>query len=387
VGTLEPDGGVAAGIGFLLAASVYVGLAAGVFRRAGLRNASTVLWVLALLFLVGGEVLVVDDSIWRSVVVAATALAVGALALPLAEPRLWLAGSALGVSTTALVLLAQVQPWLDEGEIGRDTALASGSCTLALLGLAALVWGREPFRDLSTVVWSAGIVALLSTERVLLDDWRTTAVCAALTGAVAAIAAHPLGEVRLWNAGCVLVGTTSVLVVGLLTPPSHLLVASEAPAGGLWVLVGCLAAIVGVALSAAARELRIGIAVVAGGIALYAVSLGILEIAERVSGASVETDFERGQTAVSGLWALVGLVLLVAGLLRGSAAIRYGGLALFGLSLAKIFLYDLSSLSSLTRAFSFIVVGGLLLAGGFFLQRLSDRLGPAYARGTTSPDS
>ena len=70
------------------------------------------------------------------------------------------------------------------------------------------------------------------------------------------------------------------------------------------------------------------------------------------------------------------LAALVAGLLRGSAAIRYGGLALFGLSLAKIFLYDLSSLSSVARAFSFIFVGGLLLAGGFFLQRLSDRLGP-----------
>jgi uncharacterized membrane protein len=50
---------------------------------------------------------------------------------------------------------------------------------------------------------------------------------------------------------------------------------------------------------------------------------------------------------------------------------------LFGLSLAKIFLYDLSSLSSIARAFSFILVGGLLLAGGFFLQRLSDQLGPA----------
>jgi hypothetical protein len=72
------------------------------------------------------------------------------------------------------------------------------------------------------------------------------------------------------------------------------------------------------------RDLRLGIEVIAGGIALYALSLGILEVAERVSSASVETDFERGHTAVSGLWALVGLGLLVAGLLRGSAAIRYG---------------------------------------------------------------
>jgi uncharacterized membrane protein len=102
----------------------------------------------------------------------------------------------------------------------------------------------------------------------------------------------------------------------------------------------------------------------------------LLEIAERVSTASIETDFERGHTAVSALWAFVGLGLLLLGLLRGSALVRYGGLVLFGLTLAKIFLYDLAELSSIARAFSFIFVGALLLAGGFFLQRLSDHVGP-----------
>jgi uncharacterized membrane protein len=115
---------------------------------------------------------------------------------------------------------------------------------------------------------------------------------------------------------------------------------------------------------------------VSGILALYAASLGILELAERLSSASVETDFERGHTAVSALWALLGLALLLTGLLRRSGLLRYSGLALFGLSLAKLFLYDLASLSSVARAFSFIFVGALLLVGGFFLQRLSDRLGP-----------
>lgn len=62
--------------------------------------------------------------------------------------------------------------------------------------------------------------------------------------------------------------------------------------------------------------------------------------------------------------------------MRGSAVVRYTGLALFGLTLAKIFLYDLAELSSIARAFSFILVGTLLLTGGFFLQRFSDRVGP-----------
>jgi len=377
IALLTPDGGRLAGLGLLLVAASYVALTAGVFSREGFRNAATILWSLGLIVLVGAEALLIDQDIALVVAVAGTALGCAALARPLREMRLWLAGGALALVTTAAALLAQVQPWLDEGEIARSVAISSGACAVALIGIAALVWGREErWRDLATVAWAAGVVSVLATERVLLDDWRATAVAFALTGAALGLVAQPLRESRVWSAGCVIAGATTVIVIGLLTPPSHLLVASGGPADGLWVLLGCLVALVVVGVTCRDRDLRLGIEVIAGGIALYALSLGILEVAERVSSASVETDFERGHTAVSGLWALVGLGLLVAGLLRGSAAIRYGGLALFGLSLAKIFLYDLSSLSSVARAFSFIFVGGLLLAGGFFLQRLSDRLGP-----------
>jgi uncharacterized membrane protein len=96
-----------------------------------------------------------------------------------------------------------------------------------------------------------------------------------------------------------------------------------------------------------------------------------------VSGASVEADFERGHTVVSALWALIGLAGLVYGLVRGSKVVRLAGLGLFGVSLAKIFLYDLSELSSVARAASFIAVGGAILAGGAVLQKLSARLDDA----------
>ena len=42
-----------------------------------------------------------------------------------------------------------------------------------------------------------------------------------------------------------------------------------------------------------------------------------------------------------------------------------------GVSLAKIFLYDLANLSSVTRALSFLAVGAVLLLAGFFYQRLT----------------
>jgi hypothetical protein len=364
------------GIGLLVVTVAMLGLAAGVFRMSALRNFATTLWALGLISLIGAEGLLISDGVWLATAIAATAFAVGAVAQPLRESRLWLAGGSLAVVATAVVLLYQVQPWLEESELVRRLAIATAACALTAFGLAALRWGEERWRDLVTVLWAVGILALLATERVLLGDVRSTAVAIALTGGALALSAHPLGESRLWMAGAIVSGVTTVATIAALTPPAHLLVASEAPADGLWVLVCCLVGIAVVAATAREETARVALEVIVGGVAVYALSLGILEIAERVSTASVETDFERGHTAVSGLWALVGLALLVVGLLRGSSAIRYGGLALFGLSLAKIFLYDLSSLSSIARAFSFILVGGLLLAGGFFLQRLSDRLGP-----------
>ena len=109
----------------------------------------------------------------------------------------------------------------------------------------------------------------------------------------------------------------------------------------------------------------------AGGLAVYGLSLLILELVERISAASLQTTFQRGQTGVSAFWGLLGLALLYVGLKRGWRAVRIAGLALFPIVLAKIFFFDLPSLSSITRAFSFLAVGFVLLLGGFFYQRLA----------------
>jgi len=71
---------------------------------------------------------------------------------------------------------------------------------------------------------------------------------------------------------------------------------------------------------------------------------------------------------------VLGLAALYLGLKRRSARMRLAGFVIFGVSLAKIFLYDLSELSSITRAFSFLAVGAVLLFGGFLYQRLSAEL-------------
>jgi uncharacterized membrane protein len=118
-------------------------------------------------------------------------------------------------------------------------------------------------------------------------------------------------------------------------------------------------------------RLRRGLAWLAGVSAIYGVSLAVLGAVTWLGTADVTTEFQRGHTAVSAFWGLVALASLYVGLTRRLPAIRVAGFALFGLTLGKIFLYDLSTLSSVTRALSFLAVGAVLLLAGFFYQRLA----------------
>ena len=67
-------------------------------------------------------------------------------------------------------------------------------------------------------------------------------------------------------------------------------------------------------------------------------------------------------------------MLLYAGLRRRRHDVRVGGFVVFGLIVAKVFLYDLRNLDSVARALSFLAVGALLLVAGYFYQRLTGQL-------------
>jgi hypothetical protein len=268
------------------------------------------------------------------------------------------------------------------GELLEPDRLA-GTAMIAVAAvygiLAALAQRERRLRNLSTAMWIPALPALLAGEALLLES-RGIVVAFAATSVALAWLGRRIGERRLAIAGLVTLGTTTVVTVAALAPPTHLLAASTAPARSAWALAACAAgigAIAGLSSRSAGRRL----AWIGGGLGLYVASLVILEVAQRVSTSSVQTDFERGHTGVSALWGAIGLALLLAGLLRRSRPLRLGGLALFGVSLAKLFLYDLSALSSITRALSFLAVGGLLLAGGFFLQRLDSRTDEPPERG------
>ena len=64
-----------------------------------------------------------------------------------------------------------------------------------------------------------------------------------------------------------------------------------------------------------------------------------------------------------------GAALLAAGFLRKITTLRWLGLALLTLSIAKVFLYDLRELSQGYRILSFLGLGALLLGVSFVYQR------------------
>lgn len=82
---------------------------------------------------------------------------------------------------------------------------------------------------------------------------------------------------------------------------------------------------------------------------------------------------QQGQALLSSLWALAGVAALVVGLVRDSRALRLGAFALLGVTVAKVFAYDLAALTSLYRVGSCIALGLLLLAGAFAWQRIRPR--------------
>jgi hypothetical protein len=265
--------------------------------------------------------------------VAALATSVGLAAASAAElldndPRAWaFLVLAAGYGVTAVALLSR----------RRDFASALGIAALAL-AFPASVW-------LLDGTW-------------LVFAWATT-------GAVLAVLAQY--EERLEYGAIAYLGFALVHTLVMEAQPNDVFVTQQHPGSGLLAVLLVLA---GFGVFAYFRETsRTPLLWACGALGLFAVTLAILEASERAGG-SVSTAFQRGHTAVSAVWAIVGLALLILGL-RRSRALQLGGLVLFGISLAKLFLYDLAYLSSVTRAFSFVAVGMLIMVGGFFYQRMA----------------
>ncbi|MEO0963645.1 MAG: DUF2339 domain-containing protein [Planctomycetota bacterium] len=149
---------------------------------------------------------------------------------------------------------------------------------------------------------------------------------------------------------------------------------------GAWPVANWLALAYGVPAVAAGcvayvERLRRPVLAQAGGVVSLVMVFVWVSLATRQAFVGGDLRFEThdvGQAesyAYSAVWVGLGLTLLVAGLWRRAAWLRYGSLAVMLIAVGKVFLVDAATLEGLLRVLSFFGLGLSLLALGYVYQR------------------
>jgi uncharacterized membrane protein len=299
-------------------------------------------------------------------IVGAAALTAGLACEAAADRRLTEEGCAALIVSFALLVAGGVI--LAPTMRGDGFVLVGIGALYVALAAAALARAR---RDTSTLLWTLGLAGAAVGEAVLLEGVWLVLAYSASAAALAAVSVW-ISENRLQVGALVYLSAGAALALVAEAPPSHFVTATPHPGAGVPTLLLVIAATAVLAWSLGWNErYRLQAIWTAGALSVYAASLAILEAVQRISPEGVHTDFQRGHTIVSAFWGVLALISLYVGLTRGRPLLRGGGFVLFAISLGKIFLFDLPSLSSAQRALSFLAVGAVLLLGGFFYQRLT----------------
>lgn len=74
------------------------------------------------------------------------------------------------------------------------------------------------------------------------------------------------------------------------------------------------------------------------------------------------------------VWAVYSFILIGIGIIKRYKPIRLVALILLGITIFKVFFVDLSYLTGFPRILSFIILGLILLAAGFFYEKYKDRI-------------
>jgi uncharacterized membrane protein len=176
-----------------------------------------------------------------------------------------------------------------------------------------------------------------------------------------------------------------VAVFGLLLFENPLLNTTEVGGGfiNLLLLAYALPAILMLLLSYAAvgRRGTVYANVIAAGSLIFALSYVTLEVRRLYHSPYLnwEAVGSAEQYTYSIAWLAFGVVLLGIGILVSSQRARLASAVVIALTIAKAFLIDMSALTGVYRALSFICLGLVLVAIGWLYQRILFRRRPAAA--------
>lgn len=198
---------------------------------------------------------------------------------------------------------------------------------------------------LTTVIWTAAAVPVLA----LAPRDRTRILSHAAWMLLAAVGVAALLDATMWR-------TASPVVFNLRFASALLIV----------MLYGVFAGMVGdLPIATAANRTRLR-AIAAGAAALFLLwNLSAEIVLMSLPGVRrVEADKARNM-GLSVLWTVYAFVALGLGIWRDQATLRVGAIALFGLTVIKVFLIDLAALDAAYRILSFLVLGALLVLASF----------------------
>jgi len=253
----------------------------------------------------------------------------------------------------------------------------------ALLGIV-LIARRLPGVDgIVAQIWAGLSAGTALVAAVVAFSGPVRAAALLVLALTVAIAGRSSALARWISATFTTVGGMLYLVAA---PPTHLFTGTAVPAGSAAATLGCsvlLVAVTVVLLRTAPRggdldETVFGLLLsVAAVVVLYATTMFMVTAGVLIGG--VDGGFLGGQMAATICWVLMAAALFALALRTRQGtrtALIIGGLTLTAAAMAKLFLFDLGTLSGIFRVAVFIVAGLLLLA-----------MGAGYARSLARQDA
>ena len=240
---------------------------------------------------------------------------------------------AAAILFTVLLVLLQIRHYMNNGDVFRQSAALAEIAMQVSVGFAMAI-GLERLRmRTNSVVHNAGALLIFVATLLATLFGLVVGVNPMLTG-------RPVGGVFF---NLVLLGYG---IPALLAAILALIARNSRP----------------LAYRAIAATTAVGLALMYLGLEVRALFHG--EILTR----GATTDAE--QYTYSAVWLVFGVLLLIAGFWLRSQPARFASAAVVALTIGKVFLVDMSDLTGIFRALSFIGLGAVLVGIGWIYQRM-----------------
>ena len=258
----------------------------------------------------------------------------------------------------------------------NGATLATAAVVAALLGTFVLWRAERLARWLP--IWAAGLALYLMPFQLRPAPMVAAWIVVAL-GLLWLPAWHVDGAREYTVSSWATAGLALCVTLAAVAPPSRLAVDASTHFGGLPFFSGASLALAAlIAFVSVAWRLQSDapwarwLPVAAGGLAVYLLSVGVVDVFQRRVGDASDLAALRkqAQVALSILWGVLGVGAFLAGITRRVALLRVAGLVLLALTTLKVFILDLASLDASYRVLSFVGLGVLLLVSSFAYQRL-----------------